>query len=99
VRNAIRHSTGALEINAHPAAGGEILLTIADSGPGVPDETLQRIFEPFYRVDPSRTRDTGGVGLGLAIVKTCVEACSGHISCRNRPQGGLEVSIRLEAAR
>lgn len=99
VRNAIRHSTGALEINAHPADGGEILLTIADSGPGVPDETLQRIFEPFYRVDPSRTRDTGGVGLGLAIVKTCVEACSGHISCRNRPQGGLEVSIRLEAAR
>jgi two-component system sensor histidine kinase CpxA len=98
VRNAIRHSTGAIELDARLDGAGVLLLTVADSGPGVPEETLQRIFEPFYRIDPSRSRDTGGVGLGLAIVKTCVEACGGRISCRNRTQGGLEVSIRLDAA-
>jgi two-component system sensor histidine kinase CpxA len=98
VRNAIRHSAGPVEISAQPV-GGEILVVVADSGPGVPEETLQRIFEPFYRVDPSRSRDTGGVGLGLAIVKTCVEACGGRISCRNRQLDGLEVTVHLEAAR
>jgi two-component system sensor histidine kinase CpxA len=97
VRNALRHSTGPIEIEARPD-GGRVRLTIADSGPGVPEETLQRIFEPFYRVDPSRARDTGGVGLGLAIVKSCIEACGGRISCRNRQPSGLEVSLSLEAA-
>jgi two-component system sensor histidine kinase CpxA len=56
------------------------------------------VFTPFYRVETSRSRDSGGVGLGLAIVKNCVEACKGSVRCRNRVPRGLEVEIRLAAA-
>jgi two-component system sensor histidine kinase CpxA len=72
---------------------------VTDSGPGVPEAELARIFDPFYRVDTSRDRATGGTGLGLAIVKTCVEACGGAVSGRNRQPSGLEVTIRLSEAR
>ncbi|HEX3988300.1 MAG TPA: ATP-binding protein, partial [Verrucomicrobiae bacterium] len=72
-----------------------IAIKVADGGPGVPTADLPRIFDPFYRVDDSRDRATGGVGLGLAIVKTCVEACGGTVTCRNREPSGLEVTIRL----
>lgn len=72
-----------------------VLISVSDCGPGVPEESLQRMFDPFYRVDDSRTRETGGVGLGLTIVKTCIEACGGSVICRNRTRSGLEVLIRL----
>jgi two-component system sensor histidine kinase CpxA len=58
---------------------------------------LQQIFDPFFRVESSRSRDTGGIGLGLAIVKTCVEACRGTVTARNRQPSGLEVTIKLPA--
>ena len=77
---------------------GEVVLAVADSGPGVPDESLAKLFDPFYRVDESRTRETGGVGLGLTIVKTCVESCGGSVNAGNRPEGGLRVEIRLQPA-
>jgi two-component system sensor histidine kinase CpxA len=63
----------------------------------VPEEALPRIFDPFYRVDVSRARETGGTGLGLAIVKTCVESCGGRVNCRNREPRGLSVEITLAA--
>jgi two-component system sensor histidine kinase CpxA len=75
--------------------GGEIILTISDSGPGIPPEALAQIFDPFYRVDVSRARETGGTGLGLAIVKTCIESCGGRVSCHNREPHGLSVAITL----
>ena len=75
-----------------------MFLEVADSGPGVPEESLSRLFDPFYRVDPSRTRETGGVGLGMTIVKTCVESCRGTVSATNHPDGGLRIQIRLKAA-
>jgi signal transduction histidine kinase len=65
------------------------------SGPGVPEQFLQRLFDPFFRVDDARTRETGGVGLGLTIVRTCVEACGGTVACRNRQPSGLEVTLRF----
>ena len=71
---------------------------MADAGPGVPEEELHKIFDAFYRVDTSRARETGGVGLGLSIVKMCAEACGGTVAARNRPEGGLEVTLRLPAA-
>jgi two-component system sensor histidine kinase CpxA len=74
-----------------------VLITVADCGPGVPASDLPRLFDPFYRVDASRDRATGGVGLGLAIVKTCVETCGGVVACRNREPSGLEVTIQLQA--
>ena len=53
---------------------------------------------PFYRFDPSRNQETGGVGLGLAIVKACIESCQGRVRCRNRRPAGLEVEIELAEA-
>ena len=99
VRNALRYagSNGPIRISSRNDAGA-VLLSVIDSGPGVPEEYLQRLFDPFFRLDDARTRETGGVGLGLTIVRTCVEACGGTVSCRNCEPSGLEVSLRLNRA-
>lgn len=99
LRNAIQHarSTDPITVRAE-REGSEVVITIADSGPGVPETDLPRIFDAFYRVDPSRTRATGGTGLGLAIVKTCVETCGGTVTARNREPHGLEVALHLQPA-
>jgi two-component system sensor histidine kinase CpxA len=98
LRNGIRYagSSGPISVTGWPD-GEHVVLEVADQGPGVPEESLARLFDPFYRVDESRTRHTGGVGLGLTIVKTCVEACGGTVTAANRPEGGLSVQIRLTA--
>ena len=98
VRNALRYAgdAGPITITAEPVEEG-IAVSISDSGPGVSEDALQRIFDPFYRLEASRSRDTGGIGLGLAIVKTCVEACQGTVTAANRQPNGLEVTIRLKA--
>ena len=70
-------------------------MTVTDSGPGVPEESLEKIFDPFYRIESSRSRETGGTGLGLAIVKTCVEACQGTVLARNSKPSGLQVEVTL----
>lgn len=99
VRNAVRYAgqAGPITVSAQRMADA-VMLTVADQGPGVPAASLQQIFDPFFRAEPSRSRDTGGIGLGLAIVKTCVEACQGTVSARNRAPQGLEVQIVLKAA-
>jgi two-component system sensor histidine kinase CpxA len=98
VRNAIRYAApgGPIEIAALPA-GPEVLITVSDHGPGVPEADLENILKPFYRPEFARQRETGGTGLGLAIVKSCVEACGGVVRCRNRQPHGLQVEIRLPA--
>lgn len=109
LRNAVHHAgaSGSVEITATRVAAatggrdaGEVVLTIADHGPGVPPAALPKLFDPFFRVDTARTRETGGVGLGLAIVKSCVDACGGSVTARPRPDGGsgLVVEMRLPAA-
>jgi two-component system sensor histidine kinase CpxA len=99
LRNALRYggAAGPIAVAAR-GEGRSVLVSVADCGPGVPPAELERIFDPFYRLDPSRDAATGGVGLGLAIVKTCVESCRGTVSCRNRQPTGLEVIVRLPAA-
>jgi len=74
-----------------------LIIRIRDAGPGVPSESLTRIFEPFYRVDHDRNRETGGNGLGLAIALRAVEAQGGTIVARNA-NPGLEVEIQLPVA-
>ena len=99
VRNALHYAgaAGPVVISASEQ-DGKVILTVADSGPGIPPGALAQVFDPFYRVDPSRARETGGVGLGLAIVKTCAESCGGTVSARNREPSGLEVVITLKSA-
>ncbi len=73
-------------------------ISVADQDPGVPEDALQQIFDPFFRLEDSRSRETGGIGLGLAIVKTCVEACQGTVNARNRAPSGLQVDITLKTS-
>jgi len=75
----------------------EAIIRVADSGPGVPEESLSKIFRPFYRIDDARGRQTGGVGLGLAITDRVVRLHGGSVHAENRPEGGLVVEIRLPA--
>ena len=99
LRNALRYGGEQGKITVRGwSERGQVLLAIADEGPGLAPADLEKVFDPFYRVDPSRTAATGGVGLGLAIVKSCVEACGGVVSAANRQPHGLEVQIRLSAA-
>ncbi len=84
----------AVEITAQ-ATPDAIELTVADRGPGVPEPALDRIFEPFFRTEASRSRTTGGIGLGLMLVRQVVQAHGGTVSARNRPGGGLEVRFSL----
>ena len=78
--------------------GGVIELAVADRGPGIPEDDLPRIFERFYRVDRSRTRDPGGTGLGLSIVRHLVALHGGQVTAANRAGGGTIVRVRLPAA-
>jgi two-component system sensor histidine kinase CpxA len=74
-------------------------LQVTDSGPGVPEEALEKVFEPFYRIDDSRVRETGGVGLGLAITQRVARLHGGSVRAANRLEGGLLVEMRLPLAR
>lgn len=96
VRNALRYAagTGPIEITAMEQ-DTHVLLVVRDHGLGVPENALPRLFDPFYRPDIARTRESGGAGLGLAIVKSCVEACEGTVTARNCDGGGFEVTLRL----
>lgn len=100
VRNAVRHTRPgtAVEIIVGDRAR-DVCVTVRDHGAGVPEKLLERLFEPFYRVDEARDRETGGVGLGLAIVKDVVRRHDGTVYARNAAGGGLEVELSLPAAR
>jgi signal transduction histidine kinase len=74
---------------------GQLTIRIADDGPGIPEALLERVFDPFYRVEGSRSRDTGGTGLGLSIARQIARAAGGDVSLRNRPEGGLEATLVL----
>jgi signal transduction histidine kinase len=79
------------------SAPQSIEITIDDEGPGIPAEELARVLQPFYRIEGSRSRETGGIGLGLAIAQSIVEAHGGKLTLSNRPTGGLRASVSLPA--
>jgi two-component system sensor histidine kinase CpxA len=100
VRNAIRYTQEGtsveIKLTSEKRAGGaEAVLRVSDSGPGVPEDALGKLFQPFYRLDDARGRLTGGVGLGLAITERAVRFHGGKVSAFNRVEGGLMVEIRL----
>ena len=89
VENAIKynHSEGQVEVTAYRREKS-IYLSVEDTGSGIPEELRERVFEPFFRVDKSRSRELGGVGLGLALVREIVRVHDGSITVRPNPSGG-----------
>ncbi len=78
-------------------SGNAPVIVVRDSGPGIPEAELDKVFDPFYRVESSRNRDTGGTGLGLAIARQLADALSAELSLRNLAQGGLEARLSFAA--
>lgn len=72
-----------------------LVIRVLDDGPGLSDALLEKVFDPFFRAESSRNRETGGSGLGLSIARNIVRAHGGDIRLRNRPQGGLEIVVEL----
>jgi len=102
VRNAIHYTREGTDVQIRLECNRgtsvtEAVIKISDSGPGVPDEALDKLFQPFYRIDDARGRQTGGVGLGLAITERAVRLHGGTIQASNRSEGGLMIEIRLPA--
>lgn len=93
-RNSVHYGGGEISVTAR-RQGEQIVTVVADRGPGVPEEALEKIFTPFFRLDTARDRTKGGTGLGLAIVRNNVEACGGSVAARNRAGGGLEMVVTL----
>lgn len=96
VDNAIKYTPdgGFVKISLEKRTGA-VLVRVQDNGPGIPENEREKIFERFYRLDDSRTRDTGGTGLGLAIAKEAILLHGGTISAENGPDGGSVFSIVL----
>jgi two-component system sensor histidine kinase CpxA len=104
VRNAIRYtregSTVEIRLEKTDSAGGsEAVVRVTDCGDGVPSDALEKLFQPFYRLDDARGRQTGGVGLGLAITERAVRFHGGRVAATNRAEGGLMVEIHLPLTR
>ncbi len=100
VRNAIRYTregtTVDIELEKKLIDGGEeAVVRVTDCGSGVPADALEKLFQPFYRLDDARGRQTGGVGLGLAITERAVRFHGGRVAAANRAEGGLMVEIHL----
>jgi len=100
VRNAIRYTREGTTVELHLEKrqnGGrpEAMVRVTDCGSGVPPDALEKLFQPFYRLDDARGRQTGGVGLGLAITERAVRFHGGRVSASNRTEGGLMVEICL----
>jgi two-component system sensor histidine kinase CpxA len=112
IRNAVHYTAERTEVEiklftaseATPQSAGKpdnehAVIIVRDHGPGVPDEALNEIFRPFYRVDEARDREAGGVGLGLAIAERAVRLHGGTVSAKNAPDGGLIVTLALPGLR
>ena len=97
VRNAIRYTPGRTEVRVdlQKVNGTHAQVTVRDHGPGVPQNALPHLFEPFYRVNDARDRDSGGAGLGLAITRHVISAHGGIVRATNREGGGFEVQMDL----
>ncbi len=94
VRNAVQHTPGGGEVSLYVDDREPCSVTVTDTGPGVPDEALEMIFEPFYRIDTNQP----GAGVGLAIARRVLQQLGGEIEAKNRPGGGLHVTMRFPRA-
>ncbi|MDH3476380.1 MAG: ATP-binding protein [Rhodospirillales bacterium] len=93
IENAATYGTRARVALRQTSAGLEVV--VDDDGPGIPEEDLDRVFEPFFRLEESRSTETGGIGLGMAIARSIVRGHGGEITLKNRSGGGLRVLVTL----
>ncbi|MFQ5623026.1 MAG: ATP-binding protein [Paracoccaceae bacterium] len=93
INNAVRY--GGMARISVVAGNATVSVHVDDDGPGIPEADLDRVFDPFLRLETSRSRDTGGTGLGLSIARTIVQAHGGDITLANRPDAGLTATITL----
>ncbi|MBV9655475.1 MAG: HAMP domain-containing protein [Acetobacteraceae bacterium] len=96
IANAISYG-GSARVRLEPPVDGAVSVFVEDDGPGIPPEHLDRVFEPFHRVEGSRNRETGGVGLGLPIARNILRAHGGDVTLANRPMGGVRAHVLLPA--
>ena len=96
LENARRYGAGLVLVRLRKTRAG-LLVTIEDDGPGLPNDSLQRVFEPFVRGESSRSRATGGTGLGLGIARAIAHTHGAEITLENRDEGGLRASILFPA--
>lgn len=94
IGNALKYGDAA-HVTLHPPAKGSVRIDIEDQGPGIPAEEMERVFEPFRRLETSRNRETGGSGLGLSICRNIIRAHGGDVSLTNLPERGLRVGVTL----
>lgn len=95
VENAVKY--GGIARVGLKKAGTNIEITVEDDGPGIPEAELGNVFSPFYRVEQSRNRESGGVGLGLSVVQSIIDKHGGDVVLSNRKEGGLRVRVVLPA--
>ncbi len=93
IANAVKYGGGA-RVKAF-AEAGRAVVTVEDDGPGLSDDELEAVFEPFHRAEPSRSRETGGAGLGLTVARQAARAHGGEVTLANRPEGGLLARLDL----
>jgi signal transduction histidine kinase len=96
VANAVAYG-GRASVRLIPPVDDTVVIEVEDDGPGIAPGELERVFEPFHRVEPSRSRETGGVGLGLPIARNIMRAHGGDVTLANRPTGGLKATLTLPA--
>ena len=94
VDNGLKYA-GQVEIGIEQAAPGELAILVRDFGPGIPAAELEKVFAPFYRLEGSRNRDTGGAGLGLAIARQLAATLGGTLTLTNHPEGGLQARLAI----
>jgi signal transduction histidine kinase len=97
IENAIKYGSSARVIVTDRPH--ELEIRVIDKGPGIPDDEIERVFEPFYRLEVSRNRESGGTGLGLTIARNLARARGGELCLRNRVEGGLEAVLTLPRER
>jgi len=93
IDNAVKYGNSATIVVEDAAK--QLRICVRDEGPGIPEGELERVFEPFHRLEGSRNRSTGGTGLGLTIARNIAQAHGGELVLRNRPAGGLEAVLTL----
>lgn len=94
VSNALKYGTN-VDVTLFDADDGGLWIEISDDGPGIPSDQREQVFEPFFRLEESRNRDTGGIGLGMAIARTAIRAHGGEIYLDDSSMGGLRARIYL----